>query len=458
MRRIVSFGPAFVVLVSAGVVTLALPDMVRRIASEQTRATVQLAQQSLDSDDVLERLNRAVRNVAVSVEPSVVHIQVEADRDDTRRFSSGSGWVFDSQGHIITNAHVVAAATQIRVQFADARVVNATVVGMDLTGDIAVLRVEPGPHLIPLRRATGVRLTKGDRVFAFGSPFNFKFSMSEGVVSALGRSARTATGFVSPANFIQTDAAVNPGNSGGPLVDVRGRLVGMNVAIATAQDTQGTSEGQSAGISFAIPLAAIESRVPQIIAGQPPVGGYIGIFFGEDERGTVRVGRVVPDSPAAAAGLKAGDQITAASGQPVREADQLRGVINSASPGDTLELQVLRGDESLSIAVTLGAMPRDLAARQYNQAIRDELGLMLRDSQSGPSVVFTVPGSPAAAAGLTSGMRLRSVAGKEVSTADAAAEALVASGVILGKPVDVEITETIDDKPRTRTLSIRNDP
>ncbi len=456
MRRIVSFGPAFVVLVSAGVVTLALPDMVRRIASEQTRATVQLAQQSLDTDDVLERLNRAVRNVAISVEPSVVHIQVEADRDDTRRFSSGSGWVFDSQGHVVTNAHVVAAATQIRVQFADARVVSASVVGMDLAGDIAVLRVEPGDHLIPLRRATGLRLTKGDRVFAFGSPFNFKFSMSEGVVSALGRSARTATGFVSPANFIQTDAAVNPGNSGGPLVDVRGRLVGMNVAIATAQDTQGTSEGQSAGISFAIPLAAIESRVPQIIAGQPAVGGYIGILFGDDVQGSVRVGRVVEDSPAAVAGLKAGDRITAASGQPVREADQLRGVISSASPGDTLELQVRRGDESLSLTVTLGAMPRDLAARQYNQAVHDELGLMLRDTQTGPAVVFAVPGSPAAVAGLTSGMRLRSVGGQPVSTADDAAEALVTSGVILGRPVEVEVTETIDEKPRTRTLHIRN--
>ncbi|MFZ2873016.1 MAG: trypsin-like peptidase domain-containing protein [Phycisphaerales bacterium] len=458
MRRIVTFGPAFVVLVSAGVVTLALPDMVRRIASEQTRATVQLAQQSLDNDDVLERLNRAVRNVAVSVEPSVVHIQVEADRDDTRRFSSGSGWVFDSQGHVVTNAHVVAAATQIRVQFADARVVSANVVGMDLTGDIAVLRVDPGPHLIPLRRATGTRLTKGDRVFAFGSPFNFKFSMSEGVVSALGRSARTATGFVSPANFIQTDAAVNPGNSGGPLVDVRGRLVGMNVAIATAQDTQGTSEGQSAGISFAIPLAAIESRVPQIIAGQPAVGGYIGIFFGDDVQGSVRVGRVVEDSPAAAAGLRAGDRITGASGQPLHEADQLRGVINSASPGDTLELQVLRDGETLSLTVTLGAMPKDLAARQYNQAIHTELGLMLRDTQSGPSVVFTVPGSPAETSGLKTGMRLQSVAGREVSSAAAAAEALVASGVILGRPVEVEVVEVVDGKPRTSTLRIFVEP
>ncbi len=460
MRKFTDWGPAFVVLAATVAALLLGPSMVRRVEFAQTSARVSLARQALGEDDILERIDQAVRRVAEAVEPSVVHIDVRLPgMGRWHPSSSGSGWLFDADGHVVTNAHVVRGAESIRVQLSDGRLFAGEVVGADPLTDIAVVGLGAAESLIPAVRATGQQPRQGDRVFAFGSPFNFKFSMSEGVVSALGRSARTATGFVSPANFIQTDAAVNPGNSGGPLVDVRGRLVGMNVAIATAQDTQGTSEGQSAGISFAIPLAAIESRVPQIIAGQPAVGGYIGILFGDDVQGSVRVGRVVEDSPAAVAGLKAGDRITAASGQPVREADQLgvlRSLISIASPGDTLELQVRRGDESLSLTVTLGAMPRDLAARQYNQAVHDELGLMLRDTQTGPAVVFAVPGSPAAVAGLTSGMRLRSVGGQPVSTADDAAEALVTSGVILGRPVEVEVTETIDEKPRTRTLHIRN--
>jgi S1-C subfamily serine protease len=455
MRRIVSFGPAFVVLLTAAAVMVAVPGVLSRLDAGHTRAAVNAARLELDQDPLLEQLNLAVRRIAQAVEPSVVHIDVSQDQPWGGRFSSGSGWVYDDLGHLVTNAHVVATADVIRVQFADSRVTQATMVGMDLAADIAVLRVEPGPHLIPMRRDTGGRVRKGDRVYAFGSPFNFKFSMSEGVVSGLGRSARTATGFVSPANFIQTDAAINPGNSGGPLVDIRGKLVGMNVAIATAQDTQGATEGQSAGISFAIPLSMVESRVQQILEGAPPLGGFIGILFGPDDDGRIRISRVVPDSPASAAGVEPGDVIVGAADQHLRDADELRAITSALRPGAVLPLRVLRDGKTLDLSITLGAMTPQRAARQYLDVVQSEIGVALRDTGEGPAVAFVVPGSMGAAAGLRPGQRLLRVAGREVDSAAAAAELLVGSGVILGRPVQVEVMDPEDPAPKALVISGR---
>src|SRR5205085_7634281 len=143
------------------------------------------------------------------------------------------------------NSHVVRGAKQIEVTFQDGRTSSAELVGQDPSTDIAVIQVKTDEGLFPVQRATALDLHQGERVYAFGSPFGFKFSMSEGIVSGLGRSAHTMLGGGGISNFIQTDAAVNPGNSGGPLVDIRGRVVGMNVAIATAQNTSGANEGQS---------------------------------------------------------------------------------------------------------------------------------------------------------------------------------------------------------------------
>jgi S1-C subfamily serine protease len=455
MRRIIAFGPAFVVLLSAGVLTLAIPGVVRRVHVERTRATVTAAQELADAGTLLEQVNQAIRAVAEAAEPSVVHIETVQADPAAGRFSSGSGWVYDESGHIITNAHVVAAARDVSVQFSDAFAQQATVVGMDMAADIAVLRVEPGAHLIPMRRATGERVRKGDRVFAFGSPFNFRFSMSEGIVSGLGRTARTATGFSSPANYIQTDAAVNPGNSGGPLVDIRGRLVGMNVAIATAQDTQGATEGQSAGISFAIPLALIEARAEQIISGAPPVGGFIGILFGSNEEGRVRIGRVVQGSPAAAAGLLEGDVILSAQGQTLREPDELRGITTALRPGDNLALVVRRGEQNLDLTVTLGAMTPERAANQYFDAVRRELGIVLRGDERETVAWFVAPGSPADNAGIEAGQHIRSVAGEPVKDPVHAVERLVTSGAILGRPVEVGVSDDAGDAAQVRTVTIR---
>ncbi|MGD1916156.1 MAG: S1C family serine protease [Phycisphaerales bacterium] len=257
MRRFITLGPAAVVLLTVLAALLAAPEIVRQTEATQARSQVLLARQELGQDDILLRINRATRAIAKSVEPGVVHLMT-ASR--FRGGSAGSGWVYDDEGHILTNAHVVGGFDRLSVQLYTGRVMRAEVVGVDVFTDIAVLKAEDTTGLVPLPRATGEIPEQGDRVYAFGSPFNFKFSMSEGIVSGLGRDPNTGASGSAFTNFIQTDAAVNPGNSGGPLIDVQGRVIGMNVAIATGRSGDGQitpTEGQSAGISFAIPLPTI---------------------------------------------------------------------------------------------------------------------------------------------------------------------------------------------------------
>jgi serine protease Do len=398
MRRFISAGPALVVLLTVLSALALAPALIVRVGDAQAQVKLTAARAALDDDDILERLNAAVRGVAEAVEPSVVHIEVVGQRGQSMvRGSSASGWVYDQRGHIVTNAHVVRGADAVRVQFSNGRLSRAEVVGQDAFTDIAVVRVEETTGLFPARRATGVRIAKGDRVFAFGSPFGFKFSMSEGIVSALGRSARSGMDFGGFTNFIQTDAAVNPGNSGGPLVDIRGRVVGMNVAIATARESEGTvAEGQSAGISFAIPLQTIEFVVDQLINSGRVRRGFLGIQFAAGGRDGgdavvvdgaflgrgIRVNQVTEGGPAAAAGLRSGDVITSVDGNPTPEADVLRAVVSSIGPGSVVELTVLRDGQPVRLPVTLGVMPTDaLVGQQEVFSVARDLGLIVDGSR-----------------------------------------------------------------------------
>lgn len=467
MRRIVSFGPAFVVMLTAGVVLLAAPGAITRLSSAHTQARVALARQGLDESNVLERINASVRLIASSVEPSVVHIEIFGGTSGRGFFrgSTGSGWVYDDAGHIVTNAHVVSGANVVRVQFHDGRVQRAELVGADPLADVAVLRVPTGTHLVPMRRASGERPQVGDRVYAFGSPFGFKFSMSEGIVSGLGRSARGGSGFAGLSNFIQTDAAVNPGNSGGPLVDVRGRLVGMTVAIATARDTSGTTdEGQSAGIGFAIPLGTVESRVDQILQGEPVRSGFLGITFGSGETITDSMGQrgvpvleVMPGGPADSAGLRAGDTILTIDGDVVFEGDILRSMIASRRPGERVALRVRRGDETVELTAVLGEQPRSQRVAQYRQLLVERVGLVLEEEGDQVRVRGVVDESPAAGAGVRVGERVFRVGEKEVASVDEAIEAFIDSGLFVGRGVKVSLwTMGSGEKAEsTRTVTLR---
>ncbi|MBL8759774.1 MAG: trypsin-like peptidase domain-containing protein [Phycisphaerae bacterium] len=496
MRRFVSYGPSVVVLLTSMTALIVVPELVRRVEDSRTHATVRLARQTLGDDDILERLNRATRAVAVNVEPGVVHLVVEGgpardldqaggaegndqDRDPNDnqrqnprgrgwfyRGSTGSGWVFDDKGHIITNAHVVRAARNISVQFSSGRVAGATLVGADPFTDIAVLKVDIMRGLVPLQRASGERPEQGDRVFAFGSPFGFKFSMSEGIISGLGRSARPVLEMGGFTNFIQTDAAVNPGNSGGPLVDIRGRVIGMNVAIATGRESDGATSdtGQSAGISFAIPLDTIESVVDQIINNGKVARGFLGIQFdrgvaeitsdGEFVGLGLRVSMVVPGGAAEKSGLRRNDIIRSVAGYETSDPEVLRAVVSARRPGEVVPAKVWRDSEEVDMRITLGE--RD-AASLVNDAwgyIARQLGMAVRSNGTEATVGFVVPGSVAARAGLKAGQVITRIAERDVRDEVGTYAAFIDSGLLIGREVELRVKDSPADEA-DRAIKVR---
>ncbi|MBX3377285.1 MAG: trypsin-like peptidase domain-containing protein [Phycisphaeraceae bacterium] len=474
MRRFISFGPALVVLLTIAVVLVAVPAAVRRIASAHTSARIVLAQRTLDDDDILERINAATRAVADSVRPSLVHIEVFSDA--RRRFgarSTGSGWVFDSDGHIVTNAHVVRGAERISVQFPDGRIVSTErirgeVFLADPYTDIAVFKIPADSGVFPIRRATGVQPRQGETVFAFGSPFGFKFSMSQGIISGLGRDPTSAVEFGGFTNFIQTDAAVNPGNSGGPLVDTKGRVIGMSVAIATGRNSDGAigdDGGDSAGISFAIPLGTIESVVAQLLKHGEVSRGLLGIRFDDrpariiDENGYhgagVRVVTVTDDGPAAKAGVRPGDIIVAVDGEFTGESNLLRSIVSARRPGEEVKLRVWQSGAFREVPVTLVARPKEdlLVGAAVSTMFR--MGLRVETSGRGAVVNDVQEGSRASSMGFEPGQRITMVAGKPVKDAEEFFLALGEAGLLLGRRIPVVVSVASGDTTESKTIQLQ---
>ena len=353
--------PAAVVGIAAVLVIIATPRAVRSLTQARVEAELVAAKGRLSRSNALEELNQATRDIASVVEPSVLSLSAEgsqAGRGGGRPFlNTGSAWVYDVYGHIVTNGHVVDGADRIDVQLHSGQIVQAQLIGLDLKTDIAVLRID-ADELIPAQRSIDIP-TQGDKVFAFGSPFDFRFSMSAGIVSGVGRSAGLSD--VDYENFIQVDAAINPGNSGGPLTDIYGRVIGMNTAIATGRGST-LGQGQFGGIGLAIPMDIIEFVVGQLIATGEVAKGFSGVavqpvnsilapqmrdpvfrFVAEhfNADGAV-VTRITPGSPAERAGLKVGDVITVIDGVRIIEADNVPSVIGTRKPGQTIEFQVWR--------------------------------------------------------------------------------------------------------------------
>lgn len=470
MRRFITLGPAAVVLLTALAALLAAPEIVRRTEAEQAGAQVRLARQELVQDDILDRINRANRAIAKSVEPGVVHLMA-ASR--FRSGAAGSGWVYDDQGHILTNAHVVGGADRVSVQLYTGRVMTADVVGVDVFTDIAVLKAEDATGMLPLPRATGEMPEQGDRVYAFGSPFNFKFSMSEGIVSGLGRDPNTGAAGSAYTNFIQTDAAVNPGNSGGPLIDVRGRVIGMNVAIATGHsgDVRATpNEGQSAGISFAIPLPTIESVADQIIETGRVARGRLGIAFAPSFRGQqpiidngafrgvgVLVGNVTDGGPAERAGILANDIIESIGGQAVPSPEILRAVVNTMRPGKALKVRVWRNGGPVETTVVLDELDSiNAIGGPTEQMLALHVGLNITLGEDGRVYVRrTLDGSPAAGAGFERGQQIVAVDGVRIENYTDFLDAIANSRISLGRSTTFLVRPEDTSATREITVSVR---
>jgi S1-C subfamily serine protease len=305
----------------------------------------------------------------------------QATPDDFFQEGQGSGFVWDREGHIVTNNHVVQDATDVQVTFADGVVVPAQVLATDLDSDLAVVQIDTtGLALVPVELGDINALEVGQRAVAIGNPYGLQGSLTSGIISALGRALpTTGSDFLIP-DVIQTDAAINPGNSGGPLLDAQGRVIGVNFQIRSLVQA-------NSGVGFAVPISIIRRVIPALIADGKYEYPYLGIRGGTYSpawaealgldaklRGAY-VTEVIEGGPAAAAGLRAGtrdtnlelgtsplraggDLIVAVDWNPITKFDDmLVYLIRNTAPGQTVQLTVLRDGQEQTIPLTLGTRP-----------------------------------------------------------------------------------------------------
>jgi len=337
------------------------------------------ASAEIDSEDAL------LVNLYQRVNPAVVYIEVLVNQEGTLTpLGSGSGFVLDTQGHIVTNNHVVEQADAVRVKFPNGVVADAQVLGQDPYSDLAVLQVDvPPAQLAPLELGDSSTLQVGQRVVAIGNPFGLAGTMTVGIISALGRTLPAQVlqegGRFSNPEIIQTDAAINPGNSGGPLLDTRGRVVGVNTAIRSLT-------GTNSGIGFAVPVNTVKRIVPYLIEKGIYHYPYLGITYdtrfstaelagplGLPVTQGILIDQVTPGTAAARAGLRGGnremeiagttvnaggDIIGAIDGYKLRDFDDLIAyLVRETEVGQKVTLTIIRDGKELEVPVTLGERP-----------------------------------------------------------------------------------------------------
>lgn len=355
--------------------------------------------------------------------------------DGSRRMQAqGSGFFIDDDGHIVTNNHVVADADEVRIRLADGTEIDAEIVGADPLTDLAVLKIEADRNQPFVEFAEGVNLRVGDTVVAVGNPFGLGGTVTSGIVSAIGGQNRENQYI----DFLQIDAPINRGNSGGPTFDLKGRVVGVNTAIFSPT-------GGNVGIGFAIPAKIASNTVEQLIASGSVTRGWLGIGLQElttelaaalelKSKDGVLVGEVLEGTPAAKAGLKDGDLIVEISGDKVANPNELSRRVAAYAPGEKVRVKVLRDGREKTVNVTLGARDEDsenadapaadgnddlssnvgLRVSELNEALRQQFRVP-RDVE-GILVTAVRPGSPAQKAGLRPGVVILEVEGDPVAS------------------------------------------
>jgi putative serine protease PepD len=337
-----------------------------------------------------ETINQIYR----AVDPGVVDITTSSTQNTGGVFGfgqsqqtegEGAGVVFDKKGDILTDEHVVSGANKITVMFPNQVKASATVVGSDTGADLAVIRVQgvPASQLHPLTMGDSNAVQVGDSVIAVGSPFGLPNTVTAGIVSAVGRTINAPNQFTIP-NAIQTDAPINPGNSGGPLLNATGQVIGLNDQIET-NNTNGQGEGSSSGVGFATPSNSDARIAREIIATGEAHNAYVGVSLDPSVSGGAAIAKnsstagaspIVAGSPAAKAGLQAGDLITAVNGTPVASVNQFVAAIANYAPGNTVTLTVNRSGQTKQIKVTLGAQPASATSQSQSQQGQGGGGLL----------------------------------------------------------------------------------
>lgn len=341
---------------------------------EQGPAPATFARSTDDAKSVQEIYAAAGPGVVQVTSTSVVSQSPVFGAQEAR--SLGSGFVIDKAGHIVTNFHVVEGASKVEVNFSGADRVPAKVVGIDPSTDLAVLKIDAQARaLTPLPLGDSDAIRVGDAVVAIGNPFGLERTVTAGIVSALQRQIRAPNGFTID-KAIQTDAPINQGNSGGPLLDARGQVIGVNSQIES-------DSGGNVGIGFAVPVNTVREVVSQVLRTGRVEHSYMGIemqavdenlsqTFRLPVQKGVLITAVRPGSPADRAGLKGGDRqvvvdgvsyalggdiVTRAEGEEITHPDQLRGLVMAHDPGDTITLEIYRGESPKTVPVTLGRQP-----------------------------------------------------------------------------------------------------
>ena len=261
---------------------------------------------------------------------------------------SGTGFVVDANGTIVTNAHVVGTEKTVQVQFADDDTVQGTVGGVDTSSDLALVKVSTSRKLKALSLADSTSVRTGQLTVAIGSPFGLPQTATSGIVSGTGRHIQAPDGFQID-SVIQTDASINPGNSGGPLLDATGKVIGVNSQIAS-------QSGGSVGIGFAVPSNTVRDVIPRLERGETIKRAYLGVSTSAGTGG-VTVAAVTAGGPAETAGLKVGDVIVSVGGKKVADPDEVAAAIQDRHPGDGIEVKVTRGGNEQTVNVKLGERP-----------------------------------------------------------------------------------------------------
>lgn len=382
-----------VIVASASRAALSLPELspgppAQAAADDVQVSDARAAVSSLDARDIVAAYDTVLADLYTSVLPSVVQIKVQITPRQQGSFritqtpasGEGSGFVWSDEGHVVTNHHVIDGADKVTVSFADGSEFEAKVLGSDPDSDLAVLKIDAAPgYLHPLTLASSNTLRVGQLTLAIGSPFGQEFSMTRGIISALGRAIQAGAGNFTNPQIIQTDTSINPGNSGGPLLDRQGRVIGINSQIIS-------NSGSNAGVGFAIPINTAKRVVPELIASGKYEYAYLGIngtsldatlaeinSLPRDTRGVLVLG-VVGGGPADRAGLSGstgtkrvdgivyplgGSVITGIDRTPVKGmSDLIAYVAENTRPGEEVTLDILTGGgERATVPLSLGARP-----------------------------------------------------------------------------------------------------
>ena len=340
--------------------------------------------------ELLTSIENAFVNIVTQSKPAIVGIIVEGSETDHPQHRVGSGFIFRKEGYILTNDHVVHDAKRILVTLLDGNKFDAKLVGTDVNSDVAVLKIEREAAFPVLPLADSSKVQVGQFAIAIGNPFRLDYTVTTGIVSGKGRSILRDFSLIRYQDFIQTDAWINTGSSGGPLLNIKGEVIGINALIRRVNTDENTPAPARAGAGFAIPINLVKTIGDQLIARGRVIRGFLGVSMREVKEG-VRVRPVGGDTPAFLGGLRRNDIIFEYNGKKVKKAVELQMLVAESQVGKRSVIKVLRQGHERTLNVTIGEMPPELMGQsvEIESVAWKTLGLAVRKLEAGDFERYT---------------------------------------------------------------------